>query len=255
MRNFSLLGLLIASACSAPSEPVTEPEPDAAVPAEPGAKTTIVSLTFDDTHADNWQVGAMTEARGMRATFYVNSGRIGKPGYLATGQVRDLQTRGHEIGGHTISHARLTEVTPEEMRAQICADREQLIALGFTVSTFAYPFSAHDDNVRAVVAECGYSAARLVEGLQLRGNMIPPPDPYQIATNESIKATTTLHQLQRYVTDVEQSGGGWVPLVFHHVCDDCSTLGIKPALLAEFLDWLATRPNVRVATVREVMGN
>src|SRR5688572_22648241 len=72
--------------------------------------TTVVSLTFDDTHADNFQVGALTEARGMRAVFYVNSGRVGQPGSMSLQQLQTLEAAGHEIAGHTISHARLAAI-------------------------------------------------------------------------------------------------------------------------------------------------
>lgn len=44
------------------------------------------------------------------------------------------------------------------------------------------------------------------------------------------------------MTDAEANGGGWVPLVFHHVCDNvCDSYSITPADMAAFLDWLTPR--------------
>ena len=225
--------------------------------------STIVSLTFDDTHANNFQVGAMTEARGMRATFYVNSGRIGRTASMSLAQLETLAAAGHEISGHTISHARLTAVTDIEMQRQICADRVALLDLGFTPTTFAYPFSAQDSDVQAVARSCGYNAARIVGGLATSvcptcpaANQVPPAKSYDIRTNGSVRAGTTLAQMQAYVVQAEQDGGGWVPFVFHHVCDGCSELAVSPATLAAFLDWLAAREHLgtHVATVAEVIG-
>src|SRR5689334_17208883 len=124
--------LMLLSACDAP----TLGERSAAV-----SGTTIVSLTFDDTFSDNFQVGALTEARGMRATFYVNSGRLGASGSMTRDQLRALEDAGHEIAGHTVSHANLATLDEAEMRRQVCTDRIALLDAGFRITSFAFPFS------------------------------------------------------------------------------------------------------------------
>jgi hypothetical protein len=77
-----------------------------------------------------------------------------------------------------------------------------------------------------------------------------------IRTNSSVQSTDTLQTLQGFVTHAEQAGGGWVPITFHHICDGCSSNGITPELLTEFLDWLAARKSMgtEVATVNQVIG-
>jgi len=225
--------------------------------------TTVVSLTFDDTLADQFQVGAMLEQRGLVGTFYVNSGRLGSSGYMSRDQLLTLQNAGHEIAGHTISHANLTSVSATEARRQVCDDRVALLNAGLRITTFAYPFGADSSTVRQMVAACGYNAARDVGGLVTPGscsgcpyaNTIPPAEPYALRTSDSVKSTTTLATLQGYVTQAEAHGGGFVPIVFHHVCDGCATDSVSPATLAAFADWLATRgPATQVATVDAVIG-
>jgi len=226
--------------------------------------TTVISLTFDDTFADNFQVGALTQARGMRATFFVNSSRVGQPGSLSLAQLIALRDAGHEIAGHTITHADLVAVDTDEAKRQICNDRESLLANGFRITSFAYPFSSENAKVRQLAAACGYNSARLVGGLVVPGscsgcpyaNPMPPVDAFGVRANDSVKSDTTLDQLKLYVTQAEQHGGGWVPLVFHHVCDGCDTLAVSPATLAAFLDWLQPRAaqGTVVATVDAVMG-
>jgi peptidoglycan/xylan/chitin deacetylase (PgdA/CDA1 family) len=211
--------------------------------------TAIISLTFDDTFADQQVAVDLLDERGMRGTFYVNSGRIDAAGYLAQSQLLAWHEQGHEIAGHTQAHVNLPMQEPDEQRRQVCDDRVALLAIGFAVTSFAYPFGASDALTEQIAAECGYNSARGVGGAR---NPIPPINVYDLRTPPSVKPETTLEDLQGYVTAAEPSGD-WVPIVFHHVCDGCSTIGVSPATLAAFLDWLATTGN-QVLTVHQVIG-
>jgi hypothetical protein len=127
--------------------------------------------------------------------------------------------------------------------------RVALLGMGLAVTSFAYPFGASNAVAEQIVGECGYNSARGVGDVN---NPIPPLDPFDLHTPPSVKPETTLVQLQGYVTAAEPSGR-WVPIVFHHVCDGCSTIGVSPATLDAFLDWLEANGKV-VRTVDEVMG-
>ena len=58
------------------------------------------------------------------------------------------------------------------------------------------------------------------------------------------------------MTAAETHGGGWVQLVFHHVCDQCDAYSITPAHLDEFLTWLDGQAGngVSVQTTQQVIG-
>ncbi len=223
---------------------------------------TIVSLTFDDTLADQAQVGELVAARDMHATFFINSGRIDTTGYLTRDQLLALQAAGNEIAGHTISHADLPAIELDEQRTEVCNDRVALLAAGFHVTSFAYPFGDSTATTEQIVAACGYNSARgvgdLVSGDACHdcayANPVPPIDAYNLATNDSIKVDTTLATLEGYVQQAEVNGGGWVPVVMHHVCDGCDVDSLTAATLGWFLDWLAAREDVVVETVGAVMG-
>jgi peptidoglycan/xylan/chitin deacetylase (PgdA/CDA1 family) len=220
-----------------------------------------VSLTFDDTIADQFQVGAMLKARDMRATFYINSTRIGTTSYLTMQQVQTLAQDGNEIAGHTLSHDHLTTLTFDEARRQICNDRAALLAYGFPVTSFAFPFGDNDAVVDQIACDCGYNSARDVGGFKTEtsctgcpyANTTPPAELYSIRTPPSVVQTTTLEMLQGYVLQAEAHGGGWVPLVLHHVCDGCNSLSVSPALFEQYLDWLKGH-GVTVKTVDEVIA-
>ncbi len=225
--------------------------------------TTIVALTFDDTYADNYQVGAMADARGIPVTFYVNSTRIGQSGSMTQTQLEDLEARGHEIGGHTLSHANLPTLSEADARVQVCNDRVNLLNAGFDVTSFAYPFGADNATVQRIVADCNYNSGRdvggLVAGSSCNGcpyaNTIPPQNVLALRTQSSVESTTTLAQMQEYVLQAERNGGGFVPIVFHHVCDGCNSQAVTPATLSAFMDWLEDRaPATQVGTVHEVIG-
>jgi len=223
---------------------------------------TTVSLTFDDGSADEYQLAPMLAARGMHATFFVNSGTIGHTGMLSWTQLAALQAAGHEIGGHTVDHpGDLRLLAPDRQVAEVCGDRAALMAHGLTVTDFAYPHSYEDAAVEGVVGGCGYNSARTVGGLQCPActyaETVPPQAAFDVLTADEVLAGTTLADLQRRVTTVEHLGGGWVPIVLHRICSvPCGSYGFDPATLQQFLDWLAARraAGTVVRTVREVVG-
>ncbi|WP_158623323.1 polysaccharide deacetylase family protein [Corallococcus sp. CA053C] len=227
----------------------------------------IVSLNFDDGLATQATGASMLQAHGMRGTFFVHSTRMGLSGRLTLAQVRAFQDAGHEIGGHTLTHPHLTQLSADEQRREICNDRVALLNAGFRVTSFAYPFGDKDSTTRQIVKDCNYNSARESGGLRTPtgstsnppAEPVPPADAYAIRTHGSVQATTTLTDLKNYILRAEEAGGGWVPLVFHHLCGPCDppqTYSTAPATLSAFLDWLAPRASrgTTVATMDAVIG-
>jgi peptidoglycan/xylan/chitin deacetylase (PgdA/CDA1 family) len=261
MLRWLSLGLLVAcntTPSSGPAGPgATAPDARAPDSRPQGSSNVIVSLTFDDTLADQVPVGAMLAAHNMHATFFVNSSRIGLSSYMTLAQVNQLSDAGNEIAGHTLDHLYLTHLDAENLRHQVCDDRNALIALGFDVTSFAYPFGDENATVEQVVHDCGYMVARSIGGLYTSdscascpyANAMPPENLYDVRTMPSVAGATTADSLEAYVITAEEHGGGWVPYVFHHVCDACSSAQVRPSVLAEFLDRLEAR-GVRVVTMR-----
>ena len=71
----------------------------------------IVSLTFDDGSSDQYAMRSILAEHSMRATFYINSGTVGMPGYLNWDQLAALAADGNELGGHTVDHVKLTTLS------------------------------------------------------------------------------------------------------------------------------------------------
>ncbi len=128
-------------------------------------------ITFDDGYLDN--LGACEELlkRGMRASLFMVSGSMGRePAWPADGrpagrllnavELRELHANGIEIGSHTVSHARLTDVGDSQLKAELADSRAVLEdALGSAVTSFAYPYGAWDARCADAVQTVGYHAA------------------------------------------------------------------------------------------------
>jgi peptidoglycan/xylan/chitin deacetylase (PgdA/CDA1 family) len=225
---------------------------------------TVVSLTFDDGSASQYSTLSMLSAHGMNGTYYVNSALLGSSSYYMTwSQVHDLYNAGNEIGGHTLHHKNLTTLSTAAATTEVCDDRTNLINAGLTpVTSFAYPDAASNSSVEQIVQSCGYTSARTVGNINSitvcadcpYAETIPPRDPFYLRTPEPATSTTTLSDLETYVTNAETHGGGWLILVFHGICDNSctSTNSFSPSLFTAFLDWL--QPRSANGTVVQTVG-
>jgi peptidoglycan/xylan/chitin deacetylase (PgdA/CDA1 family) len=240
-------------------------------PAAAGAGPTIVSLTFDDGTADQYAARAMLAQDSVHATFYVNSNHVGaSASFMTWDQLAGLAADGNEIAGHTLDHVDLTTVTSTEATRQVCDDRQALISHGFSVTDFAYPYGSSNASIESIVQGCGYSSARRAWGLCSIGLMPPncdsvvaetiPPRSYWRIVTAGVRANHTLSDIEGAVTRAEDAGGGWVVLLFHHVCDGCDPVNgysVSPAILGAFVDWLAPRSSsgTFVRTMADVVGD
>ena len=83
---------------------------------------------------------------------------------MTTGQVRELQAGGMEIGAHTLTHPILAKLDPERARNEIRESKRRLEAItGKPVTLFAYPNGKPGQDYRSehvrMVSELGFDAA------------------------------------------------------------------------------------------------
>ena len=229
--------------------------------ANANAHQTVVALGFDDGDADQYDACA----RSSRATTCTGrststAAGSGTAGYMTAAQLQTLAADGNEIAGHTVSHADLPTLDQAEQARQVCNDRVALLNLGFSVRSFAYPYGDVSPATETIVQNCGYNNARIIGGLVTPTSCSgcaysepnPPADVYAMRTNDSIKSNTTLAQMQGYVTQAEQHGGGLVPIVMHHVSTSCAANDycVSPTVLDQFLTWLQPRSTTGTVVTR-----
>ena len=86
-----------------------------------------------------------------------------------------------------------------------------------------------------IVQGCGYNSRPDVKGSCRRAaataanaESIPPANPYDTRTSDNITSDMSLATIEGEVTQAQQNGGGWVQLVFHHVCTGCDLYESPP---------------------------
>jgi peptidoglycan/xylan/chitin deacetylase (PgdA/CDA1 family) len=234
------------------------------------SSATTVSLTFDDGLLDQYTNALPAlAAHGLHGTFYVNTAHIqAYPRYMTWAELHAVASSGNEVGGHTLHHFNLPQISPSEATREICQDRVNLVNEGFQPTDFAYPYGAYNASIESTVKNCGYRSARTVGGLRspfdgacascAYAEGIPPRQAYAIRTPDSVTSSVKVSDLQTLVTQAVTHGGGWVPIVFHDVCENaCSARSISPANFNAFLAWLhqqVTSGAVSVRTVAQVIG-
>ena len=308
MRRLSavLLALcLVLSGCGIVLRPASSPAPPPPVPGsvlppDPvGSRPTpvlppvntapltptvpVVTITFDDGWASAATAASMLTAHGLAGTFFINSGTVGEYDHVTLAQLDTMARDGNEIGGHSLSHPDLIELTLDETKRQICTDRNTLLGWGFPVRNFAYPFGSSDPDVEKVVADCGYNSARSLGELRPHypdphnpvscsacsvAETVPPPDPYYTRAPREVVNDWTLEDLKGQVTDSFAVGNGWMQLTFHKLCTtdclstanvlpDSSSIATRQDVFDQFLTWLADQQahgTLIVRTVGDVIG-
>jgi len=126
-----------------------------------GRPRAVVTTSWDDNAAIGTRVGDLLGKKGMRGTFYVVSGQLGRGDEFTAADLRSLAANGFEIGAHTISHRLLTELSPTEMSREVGGCKpvlEQI--LGKEVVMFCYPRGRFNADVLREVQRAGYGGAR-----------------------------------------------------------------------------------------------
>jgi peptidoglycan/xylan/chitin deacetylase (PgdA/CDA1 family) len=227
---------------------------------EAPARPVTVSLEFDDGNTQG-PVRDLLARHRFRATFFINSGLLGRPGVFHWSDLRTLAGDGHEIAGHTRTHPDLTTLSVADQRREICDDRKALVAHGLRPVSFAYPYGRYTAETKRIVRACGYSSARRASGLRAPEryavNRMRLGDPYAIPTLPAPVDTTTAEDVQREITAAENHGGGWVQVFWHRICPDvCHRYSWPAERLDSLLAWLRGQVDagrVRVETVRDAL--
>ena len=147
------------------------------VTSRPAGRT--LAVTFDDAFRSVWQLAAPILARlGLPGTIFVPTSFPGSkalrwPGIdgLANGtnqdelapmswdELREAAELGWEIGSHTRTHPRLTQLADRELEDELRRSREDCeTMIGCPCRSIAYPYGDHDSRVVAAAGAAGYAA-------------------------------------------------------------------------------------------------
>src|SRR6185295_1950687 len=116
---------------------------------------------FDDGYQSVYDhVYQIMKSAGIRSSQYIITSKIGARGYMSKLEIQEMAQAGHEIGAHTLTHAHLNELSNAEARKEIEGSRNDLIKIGITPVTFAYPFGDYTNETIQILKELGFWGAR-----------------------------------------------------------------------------------------------
>lgn len=140
----------------------------------PGGLHKAAAFSFDDGRDHDRRLVAAMNRYGLKGTFHLNSGFLGREGYIRAEEVAELY-RGHEVSAHTVHHPSLAQSPADQVVHELMTDREALEALvGYPVRGMSYPYGTYDDRLVAMLPSLGIEYARTVHS---HGGFDLPADP------------------------------------------------------------------------------
>jgi hypothetical protein len=178
-------------------------------------------ITFYHDDADRRSgsnVAYITEKYGFRASFAVPTSRVGGTGIFTWSELRDLESRGHEMVAHSQTHVDLTNlavVNWSEFIRQINLPRVIFRTNGLR-EPFAMvpPFGARNAEEDAEGKDAGYGCQVSTEsGFNVYGNY----NTFALK-RMTIYSHTTVAEVKGWI-DEAVANGWWLIIAWHHVGD------------------------------------
>jgi peptidoglycan/xylan/chitin deacetylase (PgdA/CDA1 family) len=197
-----------------------------------------IAITFDDGYRDNLTNAApVLNQHGFPATVFMVAGKAGgmlphdsdpsTANLMTWDEVRALHSRGMEIGAHSMTHPRLSQLDPTEQREEIVGSVKRISdELQRPVRSFAYPYGTAKD----------YNATT-IQLVQVAGCLRAVSNRYGTNTTAADK-----WQLQRIWIDISDDLESFQAKVDGRL-DGLALLETRPALGARrMLNRLTERP-------------
>jgi peptidoglycan/xylan/chitin deacetylase (PgdA/CDA1 family) len=147
-----------------------------------------VAITFDDCYRDNLHAAQVLAEFGLPACFFVPTQYVGTDHIfewdrglktmpnLNWDDLREMVRLGHDVGSHTVSHADLGVVGPDEARRELRDSKKTLEnRLGRPARWLAYPFGGIGNfrpEYLPLVREAGYEGCFSWYGGMVRPGML-----------------------------------------------------------------------------------
>ena len=124
-------------------------------------------LTFDDGNISDFEIAfPILRDKGIKATFFITTENIDRPGYLNLSHLKEMAKAGVEIGSHGLTHSYLISMKKQDAIREIKESKEKLEeAIGKGVVSFA-PVGGHYRKwMEEFAFEVGYRAfATMIPG-------------------------------------------------------------------------------------------
>lgn len=189
----------------------------------------LLSIEFDDGWKNAYQSGfPEVERFGYRATQYVITETPGWSGYMTVNEMKNLKSRGHDIGSHTISHPDLATLSNIEVDRQLRESKAFLDSnLSQNTRLFVTPYCSSNAYVKSA-AQQYYSMLR---NCQPAPNTKQNFDAYNIRSYIVLRSTTNA-EIRQWINEAKAQKA-WIVLVYHEIKSNPDN------------DWAITRSKLR----------
>ena len=121
----------------------------------------IATTSWDDGHTLDIRLAELLDKYSVPATFYIPVKNPERK-LLKPREIREVGKR-FEIGGHTLNHKILTELSRNKAGEEIIQGKKKLEdILGREVESFAYPSGKYNQDIKQLVGFSGFKFARTV---------------------------------------------------------------------------------------------
>ena len=151
-------------------------------------KMKAITFSYDDGVTQDQRLITLFNKYGLKATFNLNSGRLGSGGRLIREEVTVAHVKprpqeikniykGHEVAAHTVTHPFLPNMSDDEIIEQVEKDRIALSELvEYEVKGFAYPGGGINFNERVADVIRNNTGVKYCRTTVSSGNFEPQED-------------------------------------------------------------------------------
>jgi len=121
----------------------------------------LIRISFDDGNMSDFTIALPRLLKcGLKAQFFVLTGRIDEPGSLGRGQLLELQQAGMEIGSHGVGHLDWRSLDDDVRQVEVQESRKRLQDItGRRIESVAIPFGSYDFRTLRAIRQAGYAQA------------------------------------------------------------------------------------------------
>lgn len=143
-------------------------------------KKIIVTTSWDDGHILDIKLANLLKKYAIKGTFYISpeDNRRSVEERLNKEQILEL-SKSFEIGGHTMTHVQLDQISIEKARIEIKESKQFLESIvGRSIKSFCYPWGKYNLEHIHEIEKAGFNVGRTVKRFILNKGI----DRYKLAT-------------------------------------------------------------------------
>ena len=120
-----------------------------------------VVITFDDGYDDNYIYALpILKKYHFPVIIFLPSELMNTPGFLMWGELKQMMANGFDVGSHTMRHAYLPDLKPEDQWKEITGSKESIERnLGIKLKYFCYPSGGFNETIKDMLKKSGYEGA------------------------------------------------------------------------------------------------